>query len=267
VTGLAAVLLASVVLLWPVHGRTSGIPTRPTGPQRRRQPVGQGTRAGRRSRSLPGASRRLREREQTRVLVQLMDALVPALRAGLPPAQALALVSDVVLEPAVPPGGRLPVSGSRAHCAQASAQAAEWLMALRAAAEAGESLGPVWRRWAAAGEAPEVTALARAWSLSEVTGAPLADGVAAAASAARATAAHRHAVEATTAGARATMNLLSVLPLGGVCVAVLAGVGPASLYASRASQACLVAGFLLLSFGRWWVRAMIRRATRAPVVG
>lgn len=266
-TILAALLLAWAVLLWPVHRRTSGILARPAGRQRRGEPVGLGARAARRPCLLPGASRRLREREQTRVLVQLMDALVPALQAGLSPAQALALVSDVALDPVAPLGARPAVGKSRARSPQASAQVAEWLTALRAAAEAGEPLGPVWRRWAAAGGSAEVTTLARAWSLSEVTGAPLADGVAAAASAARAAARHRHAVDAATAGARATMNLLSVLPLGGVCVAVLVGVGPASLYASRASQACLGAGILLLSFGRWWVRAMIRRATRAPVVG
>lgn len=266
-TVLAAVLLASAVLLWPVHRRTSGILTRPTGRQGRAAPVDPGARAARRPRSLPGAPRRLREREQTRVLVQLMDALVPALQAGLSPAQALALVGDVVLDPVAPLGRRPPLNGSRARSAQASAQVAEWLTSLGAAAEAGEPLGPVWRRWAAAGGSAEVTTLARAWSLSEVTGAPLADGVAAAASAARAVARHRHAVDAATAGARATMNLLSVLPLGGVCVAVLVGVGPASLYASRASQSCLGAGILMLSFGRWWVRAMIRRATRAPIVG
>ena len=87
-------------------------------------------------------------------------------------------------------------------------------------------------------------------------------GVATAGTAVRTARDTRRAVAAATAGARATMNLLTALPIGGVVVAATVGVGPAQLYGSVPAQGCLLLGACLLLLGRWWVARLTRSATR-----
>ncbi|HET8600405.1 MAG TPA: type II secretion system F family protein [Segeticoccus sp.] len=180
------------------------------------------------------------------LVLLLVETMAPALRAGLAPARALQLAAD-------PVGSTQPSTRAR-------------LEELLRAARDGEPLAPLWRDWARASAAPELAVLARAWSLSERTGAPLADGLATAADAVRAARRSRSAVAAASAGARATMNLLTALPLGGIAVAALVGVAPDQLYGSAAAQCCLVAGGLLVVFGRWWVGRLTRSALRAKAV-
>jgi tight adherence protein B len=71
----------------------------------------------------------------------------------------------------------------------------------------------------------------------------------------------------SVAGARATMNVLTALPLGGPLVALALGVGPRELYAGSAVTAvCLIAGGLLVLAGRWWVARMVGAVARGPVL-
>uniref|UniRef100_UPI003B8491F6 hypothetical protein n=1 Tax=Segeticoccus rhizosphaerae TaxID=1104777 RepID=UPI003B8491F6 len=75
-------------------------------------------------------------------------------------------------------------------------------------------------------------------------------------------------VEAASAGARATMNLLTVLPVGGAAVAAMLGISPIALYTqSPLALGCLVLGLALLMVGRLMVRRMVRRSLRAGAAG
>ena len=68
-----------------------------------------------------------------------------------------------------------------------------------------------------------------------------------------------------TAGPRATMQLLTALPILGVGIASFLGVPPWQLYAGRLGLTVLVLGALFLTAGRLLTRRMIRRAA-APAV-
>jgi len=109
--------------------------------------------------------------------------------------------------------------------------------------------------------------LAQAWSLTEDMGAPLAQGVRTTAGLLEARIAHERRLVAALAGARATVNLLTVLPIGGPLVALVLGIGPGELYGgSRLTQGSLMLGLSLAGIGRWWVRRMVRAVERGPVV-
>jgi tight adherence protein B len=183
------------------------------------------------------------------LVLHLSEALVPALRAGLSSGRALRLAAEAVIGDGV-----------------GTAEARDRLAGLQTAAAGGEPLGPRWVEWAEASGSAPVALLGRAWSLSEQTGAALADGVATAGDAVRESRDTRRCVESATAGARATMNLLTLLPAGGLAVAALVGLGPAELYRSAAAQAALATGLVLLLLGRWWVVRQTRAATRGRPV-
>ncbi|NHA68289.1 type II secretion system F family protein [Phycicoccus flavus] len=104
--------------------------------------------------------------------------------------------------------------------------------------------------------------LARAWRLSEVTGASAAHTTAAAAEAVRATAATRRRVETALAGPTASMRLLTLLPLAGPGAALLVGLDVRSLYGSAAARLAVVVGVSLTGLGWWWCRRLVRRASR-----
>ena len=77
----------------------------------------------------------------------------------------------------------------------------------------------------------------------------------------RRAAADRTAV--VVAGPRASMVLLSALPLAGPAAALLVGLPPGRLYDSVAARRCSrVVGLLLTAVGWWWARGLLRRARR-----
>jgi tight adherence protein B len=76
----------------------------------------------------------------------------------------------------------------------------------------------------------------------------------------RRAAADRTAV--VVAGPRASMMLLSALPLAGPAAALLVGLTPGRLYDSAASRLLGAAGLLLTALGWWWARGLLRRARR-----
>lgn len=253
---LVAALLAVAVLVWPTRRGTAlalaaSLTTRRADPR----PGDTGSEtdwSGRRR----AAGRRLVERLVRRPdraspeqVLALLDGLGPALSAGLAPAEALRLQVQVTLEDgrAGPPQGP-----SRWH-----AQLAD----LGARARDGEPLGPSWRELARAHRSPELLLLAQAWGLSERLGSPLAEAVGVTTELVREGQRSVRRVQAASAGARATMNLLTVLPLGGVGVAALLGLSPLTLYTqSTLALVSLGLGLVLLGAGRVMVRRMVRRS-------
>jgi tight adherence protein B len=188
------------------------------------------------------AARRLRRGvggTDTRV-VELLDDLGAALRAGLTPAEALraCLVVDR--------------GGWRSTV----------LAPVLAAAEQGGPAGAVWERVARHEQHPEIAALARAWGLSERLGCPLAEAVCSTAASSRARTQLRQRLDTATAGARATSTLLSVLPVLGALAALTLGLGPEQMYGTLLGALSLGSGLVMLLVGRWLVARMMRGVVR-----
>jgi tight adherence protein B len=165
--------------------------------------------------------------------LELLDALAPALRAGLAPAAALRLVTESV--------------PSRAE-----------LTWLADTAARGDPLAPGWMAYAEAVDSDDLRLVAAAWSLCETLGSPLAPTVATVCDAVRRRRAVRRRIAAAVAGPQATMRVLTALPLSGPFVALAVGVAPSELYARPAGAASLVSGLLLLMLGRVWAARMVR---------
>lgn len=124
----------------------------------------------------------------------------------------------------------------------------------------GQGGSATWHRWAL--DDPRLHACAAAWRLSEECGVPLAPALEQAARTIRArTAAHRR-LEAASAGARATMLLLTVLPGVGLLAAWALGVSPAVVAGSPITVASVLVGVVLTGLGWTSGRAILRRAVR-----
>jgi tight adherence protein B len=182
-------------------------------------------------------------------LLGLLEAIAPALEAGMAPASALRIAADAR-------------SGTgRPDPLTAVARA------MSAAAADGATLGPLWREAAESAGSAELLLLAQAWSLTEDMGAPLAQAVRTTTGMLEARIAHERRLAAAVAGAKATVKVLTVLPIGGPLLALVLGIGPAELYGgSRLSQGSLVLGLCLAGIGRWWVRRMVRAVSLGPVI-
>ena len=182
-------------------------------------------------------------------LLGLLDAIAPALEAGMAPAAALWFAAD-----ARSGSGRTdPLAVLAAGLASAAAD--------------GATLGPLWREAADSAGSAELVLLAQAWSLTEDLGAPLSQAVRTTAELLEARIAHERRVAGAVAGARATVNVLTVLPVAGPLLALVLGIGPGELYGgSRLTQGSLVLGLCLAGIGRWWVRRMVRAVARGPVI-
>lgn len=62
------------------------------------------------------------------------------------------------------------------------------------------------------------------------------------------------------AGPKATVRVLSWLPLIGVGLGLLIGVKPAELFSGLPGQLSIGGGIVLYLLGRWWMRRMMVRA-------
>jgi tight adherence protein B len=185
----------------------------------------------------------------TQNLLGLLEAISPALDAGMAPASALRIAADAR-------------SGS-GHADPLAELAGD----IASAAAEGLRLGPLWREAADSAGSAELLLLAQAWSLTEEMGVPLAQAVRTTAGLLEARIAHERRLEGAVAGARATVNLLTMLPIGGPLLALVLGIGPDELYGgSRLTQGCLALGLCLACAGRWWVRRMVRAVARGPVI-
>jgi tight adherence protein B len=188
----------------------------------------------------PGSPRRwaLRRRRayreaQAAAVLRLLDALVPALKAGLPPLAALRTVTML-------------------------SDTDDVAATLIEAADTGLPLGPVWLGTANRLGSADLRLAGSAWSLCDAMGSPLAPTLATVVTTVRQRRELQRRIDAALAGPQATVRVLSVLPALGPVVAVLVGVPVEQLYAGSAGLVALASGAALLLLGRWWCRRLVR---------
>lgn len=233
ITGVA-VLCALAVLVWPPPirpwpvRRTSVVTPRPR--SRMRRPI--------------RGARRTRRRE---VVTELLRSLQPATTAGVPPAAALSAAAATTAR----------------GCADDPGFAAA-VLRLGEAAAAGVDLPVEFDRMATEFDIPELSLVGASWSMSDDLGCSLGAATSTAVQLLEAQQERDRAVRIAISGPRATMQLLTGLPVAGIGIAALAGVPPTRLYAGGLGVVALGTGVLLLALGRWWSGRLIRRATRSP---
>lgn len=195
-------------------------------------------------RSTPAAWSWRRGRGTTRIedleaLARVADLLAMALRSGATPVMAVQVVADQTADP---------WSGV--------------LEDVRERLASGGSAGGVWRRHARTH--PEVGALAGAWVLSEDLGVQLAPSMTTSAQVLRARVQTRRRLEASTAGAKATMRMLTLLPVVGMLAGLAFGLSPWEVYGhSPVTMASAVLGLALTAAGWLLCRWVLARAVAA----
>jgi len=128
-----------------------------------------------------------------------------------------------------------------------------------AAGEAGAGVGAVDLLGVHPGS-PLTGVVGQAHDLSTSAGVPLADAWAAAAAVLREHEALRRKVAVALAGPRATMRVLTLLPLAGPLVGLVFGIDPWHLYVgSPLAITCMVLGLGLMFLGRWWCTRLVSR--------
>jgi len=108
----------------------------------------------------------------------------------------------------------------------------------------------------------DLALLVAAWRLAEDVGAGASAVTASAAASVRERRAAADRTAVVVAGPRASMLLLSALPLAGPAAALLVGLPPGRLYDSTPARMLALAGLLLTAAGWWWARGLLRRARR-----
>ncbi|GAA2018862.1 hypothetical protein GCM10009740_03500 [Terrabacter terrae] len=221
--------------------------------------------------------RRWRLRRRPGVLVddvlELLRGIGPALEAGLTPSRAIDLAATSTLgaervaaaRGAVraarasrrSPSGRSGADGDDAPAADIDRLVGDLLEASDRAAPT----SPVWAGWAERSASADLRLVAAAWRLSETTGAPLASAVDRAARGLLDARTRRGKVAVAVAGPRATVTVLTLLPLTGPLFGLACGVDPAGLYlGSPLAAACATVGLGLVWSGRVWCARLVRRA-------
>ncbi len=109
----------------------------------------------------------------------------------------------------------------------------------------------------------DLALLVAAWRLVEEVGAAASAVTTSAAVSVRERRAAADRTAVVVAGPRASMLLLSALPLAGPAVALLVGLSPGRLYDSTAARLLGAAGLLVTALGWWWARGLLRRAQRS----
>jgi len=177
------------------------------------------------------------------VFADALEVVVSALRAGLPPLEALRIMAEST------EWGRLEhrrVAGVCGRIAQ------------------GAPTRPAWTDPDGEGEVPDAYRIVGGvWDLAGRTGAPLADAVTQVAGHLREQARMRHRLDALAAAPRTSQRLLTLLPLVGPLLAVLVGADPMSLYASSPVAAgSALLGLALTAVGWRWSRRLVTAAAR-----
>jgi tight adherence protein B len=135
--------------------------------------------------------------------------------------------------------------------------------ALLDASDRAEPISPIWAAWAERSASAELSLVAAAWRLSETTGAPLASAVDRAVRGLLDARARRGKVAVAVAGPRATVTVLTLLPLTGPLFGLACGIDPVALYlGSPIATGCAALGLALVWLGRVWCTRMVRRAVR-----
>lgn len=178
--------------------------------------------------------------EERVAFLAMLESLQSALQAGLGPVQALAILRT-----------------RSVWLAQCMAELVD------AGDLTGDPASGPWHRYAVQSGLSEARLFAGAWTISHRTGAPLADAVEVVARQARSERELSRRRRSAMAGPKATMTVLSALPLGGIGIGVATGVNPIEVVgASPVLQACVACGAALLVLGRWWSAQIMRAAER-----
>ncbi len=191
----------------------------------RRRPVGRPQQRSEAARRRPPAD--------VQLVLELVEMVAAQVRAGAAPTRAWTAATQVLHRPDL---------------------AAEPLRALDRLAQmvdrGGGSLGDP--------AAVAAASAAAGWRLAARTGAPLAELLDSAAAAVRQELDVLGEVSAALAGPRATVRLLTTLPLGGIALGELIGAHPlAVLTGTAAGRVCGVSGVLLLLAGRGWMARQV----------
>ncbi len=261
-----ALLVACAVLLWPSRvdrqrparppGRSGRSPGRPRaagsriGP--RSTPGIAGSRAGR---LLTRPGRRARGGPEGGWVAEFAEIVAVGLDAGLD------LISAVEVAASTPGVARAaPWIGREVERARARGFGAVEVMvaATRSSAGPPHVQGP---------DAADLGILIAAWRLTEEVGTAASWVTASAAAAVRERRAARDRLDVATSGPRASMALLTGLPLVGPIGGAVVGFGPARLYGDDVGRAAFAVGLVLTATGWWWSRAMVRRAARPGLTG
>ncbi|GAB3886412.1 type II secretion system F family protein [Terrabacter terrigena] len=284
VAALAAVLLVIAVLLWPRRRRSGGATAHDSV-----WAAPPGAPGGRTDAALPSLwhrdpvelFRRWRLRRRSGELaddaLELLRGVGPALDAGLTPSRSIELAAAAALGAERVALARQRMGRSRRGDARhrrpgwgpatrpgaAGHDIDQLVGALLAAAEKAEVMSPVWAHWAARSRSAELALVAAAWQLSETTGAPLSFAVDRAVRGLLDARARRRKVAVAVAGPRATVTVLTTLPLTGPLFGLAVGVDPRVLYlGTPLASVCVAAGLALVWAGRVWCTRMVRRAVR-----
>jgi tight adherence protein B len=163
------------------------------------------------------------------------------------------------LKTGLPPG--VAVDAAIRACRPVHPALEELVSELGRVAAAGEPLAAVWLSAAAPARNADLRFVGQAWLLSERTGAPLAPALEEAERVLRGRSRARTRVDSLAAGPRASMAVLSLLPLSGPLVGAAFGLGPTALYlGSTVSRVSGAVGVGLAAFGWWWGRRILARA-------
>jgi len=173
------------------------------------------------------------------------------------PSRSTPLLDDVdKTDEALPAGGAGAGSAPRADIDRL-------VGALLDASDRADPISPIWAAWAERSASAELSLVAAAWRLSETTGAPLASAVDRAVRGLLDARARRGKVAVAVAGPRATVTVLTLLPLTGPLFGLACGIDPVALYlGSPIATFCAALGLALVWVGRVWCTRMVRRAVR-----
>ena len=252
---ICALVLGAAVMLWlprqlPVHlGSLGSTATAEPGPAEASR--------------LESLLRRLRRRDAAAEAGEWVDwirQLAALVRAGQPPSAVFAVSAQTAAQ-AVAPSRSIraqeQISRSAAAAASLGRGPGETLRAQAAAAGRGRSR--LERT-----QASVLRDLARCWEVSERTGAPLAALLEGVADAAEADLDADAARETALAGAKATVRILSWLPVLALGLGMLIGADPVrTLLTTPWGMAAGVLGALLTILGRVWTRRMVHQAEAA----
>lgn len=206
-----------------------------------RRPVTTGVPVGRTRPGPPWHRPRSSALEDLEGLARVADLIAMTLRSGATPVTAVEVVAGESPQP--------------------------WagvLIEVHEQLSAGGPAGRVWR--AHAQQHPELNALAGAWALSEDLGVALAPSMTTSAQVLRAQVQARRRLDAATSGARATMRMLTLLPLVGLLAGLTFGLAPWEVYGhSLMTMASACVGLGLTAVGWIVCRWVLSRAVAAEV--
>jgi tight adherence protein B len=246
-SALTVLCCVAAVVLWPLAGDRSRPPPRPgrevgtwgpAPPARPRAALPGGVR-GLRAR-LRGGSRRWTQRLDDDT-ADLLGALVAPLRAGAPPLTALQAAAEAL-------GRDTALHGVVERLVRAGHE--------------GGSLAEVWLEHGTSLDSAALRFVGSAWSVSEATGAPLADALACAEQVLRTRRRAADRLRSAVAGPRASMTVLALLPVSGPVVGLACGLTPRELYlSSPVGTASLAVGAAWAAFAWWWAQRIVRAAS------